>query len=68
MDLAFETEAARLREEAEREEASPAYLAKRAAKRAAEAERNARAAGQYEAWKAEMKANGEWVEDEPEED
>ena len=62
----FEEEAQRLREEAEREEASPAYLAKRAAKRTVEADRNARAAAQYAASVADLKAAGEWVEEEEE--
>ena len=67
-EIEFEAEARRLRDEAEREESDPAYLARRAAKRAADVERNARATEQHAAWKAELQAQGEWIEDEPEDE
>ena len=66
-ELDFEAEAQRLREDADRDEADPAYAARRAAKRAADAARNARATAQHATWKAELQAQGEWI-DEPEDE
>jgi hypothetical protein len=45
------------------EEADTALAAKRAARRKAEAERAKRSAADYAKWVAEMKAAGEWLDE-----
>ena len=64
MDKWIEAEADARRQAAIREEADTALTAKRSARRKAEAERAKRSAADYAAWVAEMKAAGEWLDDE----
>ncbi len=63
----IEREAEARRQEALREERDPAYVARRALSRQADAARNARSAEAYAQWARETKARGEWVEEEDEE-